>query len=125
MVTPHKRIILDPDEFYILSSKEAVRVPPSHAAELEPFNALMGEFRVHYAGFFDPGFGMAETGGQGSRAVLEVRSHKVPFILEDGQIIGRLIYEPLTALPKQLYGQDIGSHYQAQALKLSKHFRQS
>jgi dCTP deaminase len=125
MVTPHKRIILDPDEFYILSSKEAVRVPPSHAAELEPFNALMGEFRVHYAGFFDPGFGMTETGGQGSRAVLEVRSHKVPFILEDGQIIGRLIYEPLTALPKQLYGQDIGSHYQAQALKLSKHFRQN
>ncbi len=124
MVSPQKRIILDPDEFYILASKEAVRVPPNYAAEMEPFNALMGEFRVHYAGFFDPGFGMTETGGEGSRAVLEVRSHKVPFILEDGQIIGRLIYEPLGALPKQLYGQDIGSHYQAQALKLSKHFRQ-
>jgi dCTP deaminase len=123
MVTPQKRLILDPDEFYILASKEAVRVPPSYAAEMEPFNALMGEFRVHYAGFFDPGFGMTETGGEGSRAVLEVRSHKVPFILEDGQVIGRLIYEPLTALPAQLYGQDIGSHYQAQALKLSKHFR--
>ncbi len=125
MVTPQKLLILDPDEFYILASKEAVRVPPTHAAEMEPFNALMGEFRVHYAGFFDPGFGMTETGGQGSRAVLEVRSHKVPFILEDGQIIGRLIYEPLSEPPAQLYGQDIGSHYQAQALKLSKHFRQS
>jgi dCTP deaminase len=124
MVTSQKRLILDPGEFYILASKEAVRVPPAYAAELEPFNAVMGEFRVHYAGFFDPGFGMAETGGEGSRAVLEVRSHKVPFILEDGQPMGRLIYEPLTALPAQLYGQDIGSHYQAQALKLSKHFRE-
>jgi dCTP deaminase len=123
LVTPQKRLILDPDEFYILASKEAVRVPPTHAAEMEPFNALMGEFRVHYAGFFDPGFGMLETGGQGSRAVLEVRSHKVPFILEDGQLIGRLIYERLSEEPAQLYGQDIGSHYQAQALKLSKHFR--
>ena len=125
LVTQQKRLILDPDEFYILASKETVSVPPTYAAEMEPFNALMGEFRVHYAGFFDPGFGMAATGGEGSRAVLEVRSHKVPFILEDGQIIGRLIYEPLTALPAQLYGQGIGSHYQAQALKLSKHFRQS
>jgi dCTP deaminase len=124
MITPQKRLILDPDEFYILASKEAVRVPPTHAAEMEPFNPRMGEFRVHYAGFFDPGFGMTETGGEGSRAVLEVRSHKVPFILEDGQIVGRLIYEPLSAPPAQLYGQDIGSHYQAQALKLSKHFRQ-
>jgi dCTP deaminase len=124
LVTPQKRLILDPDEFYILASKETVSVPPTYAAEMEPFNALMGEFRVHYAGFFDPGFGMADTGGEGSRAVLEVRSHKVPFILEDGQLIGRLIYEPLTAFPAQLYGQDIGSHYQAQALKLSKHFRQ-
>ncbi|MGB7916487.1 MAG: 2'-deoxycytidine 5'-triphosphate deaminase, partial [Rhodomicrobium sp.] len=123
MVTPQKRLILDPDEFYILASKEAVLVPPTHAAELEPFNALMGEFRVHYAGFFDPGFGLMETGGHGSRAVLEVRSHKVPFILEDGQMIGRLIYEPLSEPPAQLYGREIGSHYQAQALKLSKHFR--
>ncbi len=123
MVTPHKRLILDPDQFYILASKEAVLVPATHAAEMEPFNALMGEFRVHYAGFFDPGFGMAETGGHGSRAVLEVRSHKVPFILEDGQMIGRLIYEPLSEPPAQLYGREIGSHYQAQALKLSKHFR--
>ncbi len=123
MVTPQKLLILDPDEFYILASKEAVQVPATHAAEMEPFNALMGEFRVHYAGFFDPGFGMTETGGHGSRAVLEVRSHKVPFILEDGQLIGRLIYEPLSEPPAQLYGREIGSHYQAQALKLSKHFR--
>lgn len=119
-----RRLILDPDEFYILASKEAVRVPETHAAEMEPFNALMGEFRVHYAGFFDPGFGMSETGGEGSRAVLEVRSHKVPFILEDAQAIGRLVYEPLAEPPDALYGGGIGSHYQAQALKLSKHFRQ-
>ena len=87
------RLILDPDEFYILASKEAVHVPPSHAAEMVPFNPLVGEFRVHYAGFFDPGFGHDAAGGHGSRAVLEVRSHKVPFILEDGQMIGRLVYE--------------------------------
>ncbi len=116
------RLILDPDEFYILASKEAVHVPPTHAAEMVPFNPLVGEFRVHYAGFFDPGFGHDAAGGHGSRAVLEVRSHKVPFVLEDGQIIGRLIYEPLTELPEKLYGRDLGSHYQAQGLKLSKHF---
>jgi dCTP deaminase len=119
------QLILDPDEFYILASKEAVNVPPTHAAEMVPFNPLVGEFRVHYAGFFDPGFGYAGAGGKGSRAVLEVRSHKVPFILEDGQIIGRLVYEPLTELPRQVYGSGIGSHYQAQGLKLSKHFRQA
>ncbi|MEJ2117249.1 MAG: 2'-deoxycytidine 5'-triphosphate deaminase, partial [Alphaproteobacteria bacterium] len=103
------RLILDPDQFYILASKEAIHVPPTHAAEMMPFNPLVGEFRVHYAGFLDPGFGHAEAGGAGSRVVLEVRSHKVPFILEDGQIVGRVIYEQL--------------HYQAQGLKLSKHFR--
>ncbi|MEZ5926129.1 MAG: 2'-deoxycytidine 5'-triphosphate deaminase [Hyphomicrobiaceae bacterium] len=117
------RLILDPDQFYILASKEAVTVPPTHAAEMVPFNPLVGEFRVHYAGFFDPGFGYALAGGQGSRAVLEVRSHKVPFILEHGQLIGRLVYERLAEVPDQLYGQGIGSHYQAQGLKLSKHFR--
>jgi dCTP deaminase len=118
-----KRLILDPDEFYILASKEAVHVPPTHAAEMVPFNPLVGEFRVHYAGFFDPGFGHAQAGGAGSRAVLEVRSHKVPFILEDGQIVGRLVYERLTELPELLYGRDLKSNYQAQGLKLSKHFR--
>lgn len=116
-------LILDPDQFYILASKEAVRVPPTHAAEMVPFNPLVGEFRVHYAGFFDPGFGHQSGGGEGARAVLEVRSHEVPFILEDGQIIGRLIYEPLTQMPNQVYGQGIGSNYQRQGLKLSKHFK--
>ena len=118
-----KRLILDPDQFYILASKEAVHVPPTHAAEMMPFNPLVGEFRVHYAGFMDPGFGHAAAGGTGSRIVLEVRSHKVPFILEHGQIIGRLVYERLTETPDLLYGRDMGSNYQAQGLKLSKHFR--
>ena len=117
------RLILDPDDFYILASKEAVHVPPTHAAEMVPFNPLVGEFRVHYAGFFDPGFGHDASGGKGSRAVLEVRSHKVPFVLEDGQIVGRLVYERLTEVPEMLYGRDLGSHYQAQGLKLSKHFK--
>lgn len=121
-VTDTRRLILDPDEFYILASKEAVHVPPTHAAEMVPFNPLVGEFRVHYAGFFDPGFGHVATGGAGARAVLEVRSHKVPFVLEDGQIIGRLVYERLTEIPDRLYGAGLGSHYQAQGLKLSKHF---
>ena len=116
-------LILDPDQFYILASKEAVHVPPDHAAEMTPFDPLVGEFRVHYAGFFDPGFGHSAAGGTGSRAVLEVRSHEVPFILEDGQTVGRLVYERLSETPRQLYGTDIGSHYQAQGLKLSKHFR--
>lgn len=117
------RLILDPDDFYILASKEAVTVPPDYAAEMRAYDTLVGEFRVHYAGFFDPGFGYDAAGGGGSRAVLEVRSHDVPFVLEDGQIVGRLIYEPLTATPDQLYGTDIGSNYQAQGLKLSKHFK--
>jgi dCTP deaminase len=116
-------LILDPDEFYILASNEAVQVPPDYAAEMVPFDPLVGEFRVHYAGFFDPGFGYAGAGGFGSRAVLEVRSREVPFILEHGQIVGRLVYEKMLARPDQLYGQGIGSNYQAQGLKLSKHFR--
>ena len=90
---------------------------------MAPFLAMVGEFRVHYAGFFDPGFGMNEAGGAGSRAVLEVRSREVPFILEHGQIIGRLIYERLTNMPKTLYGSGLNSNYQAQGLKLSKHFK--
>jgi len=122
-ITSRGSLVLDPDQFYILASKEAVHVPPSHAAEMVPYNPLVGEFRVHYAGFFDPGFGHSAAGGSGSRAVLEVRSHEVPFILEDGQIIGRLIYEPLIETPQTLYGQGIGSNYQKQGLKLSKHFR--
>jgi dCTP deaminase len=118
-----RNLILDPDEFYILASKEAVQVPPDYAAEMVAFDPLVGEFRVHYAGFFDPGFGYAGAGGAGSRAVLEVRSREVPFILEHGQIVGRLVFEEMLARPDQLYGSDIGSNYQAQGLKLSKHFR--
>jgi dCTP deaminase len=118
-----RSLILDPDEFYILASKEAVQVPPDYAAEMVPFDPLVGEFRVHYAGFFDPGFGYAGAGGRGSRAVLEVRSHEVPFIIEHGQIVGRLVYEHMLARPDALYGRSIGSNYQAQGLKLSKHFR--
>src|ERR1700734_978919 len=115
-------LILDPDEFYILASTEAVQVPPDYAAEMVPFDPLVGEFRVHYAGFFDPGFGYAGAGGLGARAVLEVRSREVPFILEHGQVVGRLVYEDMLQRPQRLYGSDIGSNYQAQGLKLSKHF---
>ena len=117
------QLILDPDEFYILASRESVTIPPTHAAEMVPFNPLIGEFRVHYAGFFDPGFG-AGLEGKGSRAVLEVRSREVPFILEHGQVIGRLIYERLTDRPEVLYGKSLESNYQRQGLRLSKHFIQ-
>jgi len=118
-----EELILDPDEFYILVSHEAVHVPPTHAAEMVPFDPLVGEFRVHYAGFFDPGFGHTAAGGTGSRAVLEVRSREVPFLLGHGQTIGRLIYETLAETPDRLYGTASGSNYQAQTLKLSKHFK--
>ena len=116
-------IVLDPDEFYILASREAVSIPPEFAAEMMPFNPLVGEFRVHYAGFFDPGFGHEAGHGRGARAVLEVRSREVPFVLEHGQIIGRLVFERLTETPPQVYGAQLGSNYQRQGLKLSKHFR--
>jgi dCTP deaminase len=120
---PEGRLVLDPDEFYILASRERVAIPLDHAAEMEPFNPLVGEFRVHYAGFFDPGFGL-EDGKPCARAVLEVRSREVPFILEHGQVIGRLVFERLTDPPPHAYGQGIGSNYQRQGLKLSKHFRE-
>ena len=116
-------IILDPDDFYILASKESVPVPPDYAAEMVAYDTLMGEFRVHYAGFFDPGFGYSPHGHGGTRAVLEVRSHEVPFLIEDGQIVGRLMYEKLVATPDKLYGGEIGSSYQRQGLALSKHFK--
>jgi len=116
-------IILDPDEFYILASREAISIPPDFAAEMMPFNPLVGEFRVHYAGFFDPGFGHESGHGRGARAVLEVRSREVPFVLEHGQTIGRLVFERLTDTPPQVYGSALGSNYQRQGLKLSKHFR--
>ena len=117
-------MILNPDDFYILASKESVRIPPDHAAEMVAYDTLVGEFRAHYAGFFDPGFGHDEAGGGGTRAVLEVRSHDVPFMIEDGQTIGRLLFEPLTERPAELYGRGIGSSYQRQGLALAKQFRQ-
>lgn len=117
------RIILDPGAFYILVSREAIAIPPDCAAEMAPYLAMVGEFRVHYAGFFDPGFGYDAAGGSGSRGVLEVRCHEAPFVLEHGQVVGRLVYEQMSALPEQLYGAGIASNYQGQGLKLSKHFR--
>ena len=116
-------IILDPDEFYILASKEALVIPPDYAAEMTPINPGLGEFRVHYAGFFDPGFGWSNGGSNGSRAVLEVRSHDAPFVLEDGQLVARLVYERMAMRPECLYGAGLKSNYQGQGLKLSKHFR--
>jgi len=121
--TTEGRIILDPGAFYILVSREAVTIPPRYAAEMAPYVAMVGEFRVHYAGFFDPGFGWAEAGGAGSRGVLEVRCHEAPFVLEHGQVVGRLVYERMAGVPERLYGAGIASNYQGQGLKLSKHFR--
>ena len=121
--TREERIILDPGAFYILVSREAVTIPPDHAAEMAPYLAMVGEFRVHYAGFFDPGFGHDAAGGAGSRGVLEVRCHEAPFVLEHGQVVGRLVYERMSEVPETLYGAGIASNYQGQGLKLSKHFR--
>ena len=115
------RIILDPGDFYILASKERVRVPPEYAAEMVPIDTSIGEFRSHYAGFFDPGFGFSES--EGTQAVLEVRAHEVPFVLEHEQTVGRLEYMPLLCAPDKLYGTDIGSSYNRQALTLSKQFK--
>ena len=117
------QIILDPGAFYILVSREAVHIPPAYAAEMAPYLAMVGEFRVHYAGFFDPGFGHHAAGGAGSRGVLEVRCHEAPFVLEHGQVVGRLVYERMAELPQQLYGSGTASNYQGQGLKLSKHFK--
>lgn len=121
--TDNGRIILDPGAFYILVSREAVHIPPEYAAEMAPYLAMVGEFRVHYAGFFDPGFGHDAAGGAGSRGVLEVRCHEAPFVLEHGQIVGRLVYERMDEIPDQLYGAGLSSNYQGQGLKLSKHFK--
>lgn len=116
-------LILNPGDFYILASKERVSVPPDMAAEMVCYDSSVGEFRVHYAGFFDPGFGYGGDDLHGTRAVLEVRSHEVPFLLEDGQRVGRLLYERMLSLPDKLYGLAIGSSYQRQGLALSKQFR--
>jgi dCTP deaminase len=118
-------LVLDPADFYILASTGQVRVPGTHAAEMIAYDTLVGEFRVHYAGFFDPGFGAPEAGGDGARAVLEVRSYEVPFVIEHGQIVGRLVYERLTSQPHRLYGRGVRSFYQRQGIALSKHFKAS
>ena len=119
-----KRVVLDPGDFYLMASKERFSVPPSYAAEMEPFDQSIGDFSVHYAGFFDPGFGYGAAGEiKGTKAVLEVRAHEVPILLEDRQIIGRLIYHRMANAPEKLYGQAIGSSYQQQGLALSKQFK--
>ena len=116
-------LVLNPDEFYILASREFVTVPPDYAAEMRAYDTRVGEFRAHYAGFFDPGFGCDATGALLTRAVLEVRSHDVPFLIEQGQTVCRLVYEPMAAAPNYLYGAEgSGSNYQSQGLKLAKHF---
>ena len=118
-----RSLVLSPDDFYILVSRERVRIPNSHAASMVPYDPSVGEFRIHYAGFFDPGFGYGANNVNGARAVLEVRSHDVPFLIEHGQDVGRLIYERLLGEPEQIYGVNIGSNYQSQGLKLSKQFK--
>jgi len=118
-----RSLILEPGDFYILASRERVSVPPEYAAEMVPFDPSDGEFRIHYAGFFDPGFGYGSSEIKGTRAVLEVRAHEVPFLIEHGQLVGRLNYMPLLSRPDKIYGTNIGSSYQHQALTLSKQFR--
>ncbi len=118
-----RRLVLDPDEFYILASREQMQIPADLAAEMAPIDPAIGEFRVHYAGFFDPGFGQGADGRPAARAVLEVRSRDVPFLLEDGQPVGRLVFEELADAADELYGAGKTSNYQHQGLKLSKHFR--
>jgi len=117
------RLILNPGDFYILGSRERVRVPPAYAAEMVPYDPAMGEFRAHYAGFFDPGFGFGRGQVEGTRAVLEVRSYDVPYLLRDGQNIARLVYEQLSEPPQRLYGVDVPSSYQDQFLGLGKQFK--
>jgi dCTP deaminase len=116
------RLVLDPGEFYILASQPGLSIPDDMAAEMVPTAEDLGEFRAHYAGFFDPGFGKGSANPHGTRGVLEVRGRDVPFVLEHGQPVARLVYEPLAARPDVLYG-DNGSHYQGQGLKLSKLFQ--
>lgn len=124
--SPSRDITLQPSDFYILASKERISVPPSHAAEMVPFDPSIGEFRIHYAGFFDPGFGYGTEGEiPGTKAVLEVRAHELPILLEDNQLVGKLIYHKMAQAPDKVYGSSIGSSYQKQGLALSKQFRRT
>jgi dCTP deaminase len=117
-------LILEPEEFYIFSSKERVRVPPDYAAEMTEYDAGSGELRTHYAGFFDSGFGYGALGEvKGTKAVLEVRPHDVPFRIEDGQIFFKIKYEKMLEQPVTYYGMNIGSSYYNQDLSLSKQFK--
>ena len=115
-------LILEPEEFYILASKEKVCIPPAYAAELMAYDTGSGELRTHYAGFFDPGFGYGQNARRGTKAVLEVRPHDVPFQVEDGQLFCKLCLDYTVETPKQLYGAALNSHYQSQGLTLSKQF---
>jgi dCTP deaminase len=117
-------IVLAPERFYLLLSREAVSVPPQLACEMTAYDPTSGELRAHYAGFFDPGFGYDGEGHlRGSRAALEVRAHDVPFLVEQGQRLCRLTFEHMVAPPDKLYGEGIGSNYQGQTRTLSKHFK--
>jgi dCTP deaminase len=121
--SPGRRLILEPEEFYLLLSREAVSIPPALAAEMSAYDPTAGELRTHYAGFFDPGFGFRVAGWpDGSRATLEVRAHDVAFMIEHGQRICKLVFERLIEETDLLYGEGIGSTYQHQRLTLSKHF---
>ncbi len=117
-------LLLEPEEFYILASKERIRVPAGYAAEMVAYEAACGELRTHYAGFFDPGFGYGSKGEiKGTQVVLEVRPHDVPFLIHDGQTFFKVVYDRMLSRPSQLYGVGLGSSYQQQALTLSKHFK--
>jgi len=121
----HRNILLDPNAFYLLMSKEAVRIPPHLAAEMTAYDPTSGELRTHYAGFFDPGFGYSadDDAMRGATAALEVRAHDVPFLIEDGQRVCKLTFERMLAPPSRLYGQGIKSNYQGQSNTLGKHFK--
>ena len=120
----HDSLLLEPEEFYILASKERIRVPPGYAAEMVAYEAACGELRTHYAGFFDPGFGYGSKGEiKGTQVVLEVRPHDVPFLIHDGQTFFKVVYDKMVTTPSQLYGSVLGSSYQQQTLTLSKHFK--
>lgn len=118
------RLILEPEEFYLLVSRERVRIPPSLAAEMAAYDPTSGELRTHYAGFFDPGFGdVSGDDAPGTHAVLEVRAHDVSFALEHGQRLCKLTFEWMTEPPEKAYGSAIGSRYQRQYLALGRQFK--
>jgi dCTP deaminase len=117
-----QRIVLEPEAFYLLLSREGIAIPPQYAAEMVAYDPTSGELRTHYAGFFDPGFGFGAHSPDGSKAALEVRAHDVPFVVEHGQAVCKLGFERMSAQPKRLYGAELRSHYQNQMTTLSKYF---